>query len=236
VHEVANDAASAAPPSVTPDGGSATSLARVASPTAPTPPDGRPTFHLSARSARFAFGAAYELILPLDLASSTSPAAQTWSTWVRQAIQVSAEVRLGPASSGAAALVVGADVALASRRDGTARGFALGLSDRAVGASLLLVREWSTLALAAGPRASVHLLGVDARDDDGRLSAAHPLALGLGGVVRVELALGAHARIYLGGSLEALFPKREFTIGGQPALGTGDMLAGFSAGLRVLIL
>jgi hypothetical protein len=54
--------------------------------------------------------------------------------------------------------------------------------------------------------------------------------------VRAELALSAHARIYLGASLEALVPKREFTIGGQPALGTGGMLAGFSAGLRVLIL
>jgi hypothetical protein len=59
--------------------------------------------------------------------------------------------------------------------------------------------------------------------------------VGLGGVASGELRLSDRLRATLGMSVEGLVPTQEFTVASQPALATGSILLGATAGIEVLI-
>ena len=176
------------------------------------------------RPARHRLGiwAAYELVVPND------------RTWLRHALLVGAELRLGRGTKLPLSVVI--DGAWSTRPMATVRGFAVTMSDLPIGAGLLLTRAWSTVDLAAGPRASLHVFDISASDDDGRSGSSRRYAVGLGGVARAAVTLAPYMKVYLGASIEALVPKQQFTIAGQSALDAGAMVTTISSGLEWLLL
>jgi hypothetical protein len=171
---------------------------------------------------RLGLWAAYELVVPSD------------RTWLRHALLVGAELRLGRGTKLPLSLFV--DGAWSTRPAATVRGFAVTMSDVPIGAGLLLTRAWSTVSVAAGPRASLHVFDISASDDDGRSGSSRRYAFGLGGVARADLSLATYMKVYLGASIEALVPKQQFTIAGQSALDTGAMVSTIAGGLEWLLL
>jgi hypothetical protein len=172
---------------------------------------------------RFALTAGYGLFVPSDPA------------WRRGGLVLAAELRAGGLAG--APLSVFVDGAITERPSQTVRGFEVGLRDTPVGAGALLRSRWGRWGAALGPRASVHVLDIDAASaTDARSGGARRYAAGLGGRFELDLRLFAYMKATVGASLEGLIPTQEFTLGGQAALGTGRVLAGFSAGLALLIL
>ena len=171
---------------------------------------------------RIELSAAYELVVPTD------------PTWLRHALLLGAELRLGHGALRPVSIFV--DGALSTRPAATVRGFDVTVIDVPIGAGLLVTRAWTGVSVAAGPRASLHAFDVRANDGSARSGAAWRYALGLGGIVRVDLTLATYMKVYLGASIEALVPKQQFTIAVQPAVDTGSMLSGLSGGLEWLIL
>jgi hypothetical protein len=170
---------------------------------------------------RFALGAGYGLFLPSD------------SQWRRGGLVLSAELRLGRRAD--APLSAFVDGAILEHPTRALRGFDVRLADVPVGAGVLLRSRWGRWGAALGPRASLHVLDIEAESHEGRAGGARRYAAGLGGRLELDLRLFAYMKASVGASLEGLIPAQEFTIAGQPALSTGHFLAGVWAGLGLLI-
>jgi hypothetical protein len=171
--------------------------------------------------ARVALGVGYGVFLPSD------------STWRRAGLVLSAELRLGRRPDGPLSLFV--DGAILERPTRALRGFDVRLGDVPIGAGALLRSRWGRWGAAVGPRASLHVLDIDAVSPD-RTGAARRYAAGLGGRLELDLRLFAYMQASVGASLEGLIPAQEFTLAGQQTLGTGHILGGVWVGLALLIL
>jgi hypothetical protein len=203
--------APAAPaPEVTPP----TLVARAAPPPAqeesPAPPE------------RFALGVGYGVFLPTD------------PSWVRQGLVVGVEARVGRIAG--APLSLAADAALLNRPERTVRGFDVALGDVPLGVNALVRGRWGRVGAACGPRLGVHVLDVMAIAQDGRSGSSRRYALGIGGRFEADLRLFTYMKVYLRATVEGLVPKQEFTLAAQPALSTGSLLVGGTAGVTLLIL
>jgi len=170
---------------------------------------------------RLGLSAAYEAIDPSD------------RTWQRHALQFGVALRLGRGKLLPLSLFV--DGAWSTRPATTVSGFSVTMSDVPIGAGLLVTRAWSAVGVAAGPRASLHVFDISARDDN-RSGSSRRYAVGVGGVARADVSLTTYMKVYLAASIEALVPKQQFTIMQQSAVDTGAMATGISAGFEWLLL
>jgi hypothetical protein len=203
-------------------------------PTAPAPPplEGTPTApveplvaHVSPSRppevppppARVELGAAFGLVSPRD------------RTWLRSGIVLDAAARLGARSR----LWVFVESALTTRPSSTVRGFEVTFRDVPVtaGARFRIAMTHGNVVL--GSRTSLHVLDVTAAAPDGRAASSRQYALGLGAVALVEAGLGYHLKAFLGATVEGLVPSQGFTIAGEPAVTTGDVLYGATAGVAL---
>ena len=188
----------------------ATAIVARSTPAAPAPPH------------RLGLGAAYAFLVP------------SGATWLRHGVLLGAEARLGRDASSPLSLVF--DAAITTKPTSIVRGYDVTVSDVPIGLSLLLTRSGAAATLAAGPRASLHVFDVTADDADGRAGAVRRYALGIGGAGRLGVQLAAYMKVFVGVTIEALIPKQQLTIAGQPALDTGSMLTTGAVGLEWLLL
>ena len=79
----------------------------------------------------------------------------------------------------------------------------------------------------------MHIFDISAAAPDGRAASSRQYGLGLGGLARVEAAVGRHLGAFLQASMEGVVPNQEFTIGGQPAASAGTILYGAVAGVSL---
>jgi hypothetical protein len=175
----------------------------------------------SARPRRWPLGSfevAYSAAFPFD------------GAWHRQGLTVTAEVRLGRES-----LHAFVDGTLSSRSQASGTNFTVNLRDLPFGAGMLWRWELDRLSLAAGPRASLHLIEAQSMLSDGNAGSARQWSAGLGAVGRVEVRWLERVRFGLGVAGEALLPARTFTAAGTPAIRTGAAQLGILAGVALLI-
>ena len=125
--------------------------------------------------------------------------------------------------------------ALTTRPEEDVRGFAVTLRDLPVAAGARVRLMMAHGSLAIGPRASFHVFDVTASAPDGRAASSRRYTFGLGGLGVAELSLPYHAHAFVAATAEGLVPSQDFTIAGQPALGTGGFLYGATIGLGVAL-
>jgi hypothetical protein len=150
-------------------------------------------------------------------------------TWLRSGLVLDVAARLG-ARSRAWAYVEGA---LTTRPSASVRGFEVTLQDVPFTAGLRLRIPTAHGAVALGSRTGLHILDVTGVAPDGRAASSRSYALGLGAGVLAEVALSPHLKASLGVTVEGLLPSQQFTVGGQPAVATGAVLYGATAGLAL---
>jgi hypothetical protein len=206
-----------APPSVPPptaEGARAAPAASLVATATPPPSSGAPR-----RPSRVELGAGFGITSPRD------------RTWLRNGLVLDASARLGSRSR-VWAYVEGA---LTTRPSAEVRGFEVTFRDIPVtaGARFRIAMTHGNVVL--GSRTSLHLLDVTAAAPDGRAASSRRYGLGLGAEALAEAGLGYHLKAFLGVSLEALVPSQQFTIAGQPAVATGDVLYGATAGLSLAL-
>jgi hypothetical protein len=168
------------------------------------------------------------------LAAAYAVVVPSGATWLRHGVLFAAEARLGHDASAPLSLVF--DGGLMTKPTAIVRGYDVTVSDVPFGVSLLLARTGTVATLAAGARASLHVFDVTADDADGRAGAVRRYALGVGGAGRLGVQLAAYMKVFVGVTIEALIPKQQLTIAGQPALDTGSMLTSGTVGLEWLLL
>jgi len=170
---------------------------------------------------RYALDASFVLISPLD------------TTWMRMGLAVTAAVRLGRVRTSRVWLAL--DGSLTNRPHTQVNGFEVTLRDLPLAAGVRAGWSSPRAGFVVGSRTSLHVLDVDAGGSDGRTGASRRYTVGLGGVASGELRMTDHLWATLGVSVEGLVPTQEFTVAGQPALATGSVLFGATAGIEVLI-
>jgi hypothetical protein len=171
--------------------------------------------------SRYALGASFVLISPPD------------TTWLRMGLAVTAAVRLGRLRTSHLWLTL--DGALTNLPHTQVNGFEVTLRDLPLAAGVRAGWSSPRVGFVVGPRTTLHVLDVDAGGSDGRTGASRRYTVGLGGVASGELRLSDRLRATLGMSVEGLVPTQEFTVASQPALATGSILLGATAGIEVLI-
>lgn len=163
-------------------------------------------------------GAGYDLAAPAD------------GSWVRQGLVLTLEGRL--TDSG---LVAHLDGALTNQPVIETGGLAGRLRDTPFGFGVLQRWSASRLAMAAGPRVTLHVFDVHAASNADRSGDARRLSGGLGAWAAFEVAVARKGRVWVAASAEALLPAREFTLDGTPFAHTGPALLGAAAGLALAL-
>jgi hypothetical protein len=166
------------------------------------------------RPARLEAALGYEVGVPRD------------PTWLSHR----ASLRLG-APLGRLPLAVELDAAIGSRPTGGPPGYRVALLDAPIGLALLARLRLGRFLLAGGPRASLHVLAVDAAAPDGRAGSARALAAGLGAALQARVALTAWLAAALTVVAEGLVPDRRFTVDGAAGAGLGPFEFAASVGL-----
>lgn len=164
-----------------------------------------------------ALGASYGFWLPSQ------------TEWLRHGLRLVAEVRAG------GPLSFYADGAITTHPTRTVNGSDVTFADVPFGLGAAMRRQWDRLGVAGGPRASLHIMDVNANPPVGPSGDVRRFSAGLGALFAVDLRLSGRLRASLGLSLEALLPAQQFTARQQTVLRTGAALFGASAGVALLL-